>query len=30
MKTIENWQCPNCWGYQEYNSIGQGAQSYEN
>lgn len=19
METIENRQCPNCWGYQEYN-----------
>lgn len=19
MKTLEEYQCPNCWGYQEYN-----------
>ena len=21
MKTKQNTQCPNCWGYQEYNEI---------
>ena len=23
MKTIENAQCPNCWGYQTYNEQNQ-------
>lgn len=29
METIENNQCPNCWGYQTYDNEQQNNQSCE-
>ena len=29
MKTIENTQCPNCWGYQTYDEQNQEQQLCE-
>lgn len=29
METIENTQCPNCWGYQEYNEENNNASLNE-